>query len=71
MGNPPKREFNEEDKAKIADYVYKDLKSRYAEKYERDIDQAGLLAKKKFDTDQKEKAVIISTASTIQNNGEI
>jgi len=70
MGNPPKREFNEEDKAKIADYVYKDLKSRYAEKYEKDIDQAGLLAKKKFDTDQKEKEIVISTASTIQNNGE-
>lgn len=70
MGNQPKREFNEEDKAKIADYVYKDLKSRYAEKYERDIDQAGLLAKKKNDAAEKEKQIVISTATTVQKAGE-
>lgn len=65
MGNPPKREFNEEDEAKIADYVYKDLKSRYAEKYEKDIDQAGALAKKKFDAEEKEKEIVISTPTII------
>lgn len=69
MGNPPKREFNEEDKAKIADYVYKDLKSRYAEKYERDIDQSGILAKKKFETEEKEKQIIIATASEVKEAG--
>lgn len=70
MGNPPKREFNEEDKAKIADYVYKDLKSRYAEKYERDIDQSGILAKKKFETEEKEKQVVISNPTIISGTKE-
>lgn len=69
MGNPPKREFTEEDKAKISDYVYNDLKSRYAEKYERDIDQAGILAKKKLDIAEKEKQITIATASTVKEGG--
>jgi len=52
MGNPPKRTFSDADKQKIADYVEQDLKSRYRTKYEKDIDQSGALANRKY-SDEK------------------
>ncbi len=65
MGNPPKRDFNDAEKQQIADYVEKDLISRVEETYKKNIDQAGALAKKKFDAEEKEKDIIISTPTTI------
>ena len=70
MGNAPKRTFNEAEKQQIADYVEKDLISRYPSLYEKDIDQAGALANRKFAKELKDEAVIISEPSVIiSNNG--
>jgi hypothetical protein len=70
MGNPPKRTFSDADKQQISEYVFNDLKSRYREKYEKDIDQSGLTSRMKYNDDKKKEEVIISEPSTIKSPGE-
>jgi len=70
MGNPPKRNFSDADKQQISEYVFNDLKSRYREKYEKDIDQSGLTSRMKYNDDKKKEEVIISEPSIIKSPGE-
>lgn len=71
MGNTPKRTFTDADKQQIADYVEKDLKARYRNKYEKDIDQSGALANRKFNKEVQDEAVVISEPSIIVNNNGV
>ena len=70
MGNTPKRTFTDADKQQIADYVEKDLKARYRNKYEKDIDQSGALANRKFNKEVQDEAVMISEASIVTSTPE-
>jgi len=70
MGNAPKRTFTDADKQQIADYVEKDLKARYRNKYEKDIDQSGALANRKFAKQLKDEAVIISEPSVVRSSAD-
>lgn len=70
MGNPPKRTFSDADKQQISEYVFNDLKSRYRQKYEKDIDQSGLTSRMKYNDDKKKEEVIISEPSIIKSPGE-
>jgi len=70
MGNPPKRTFSDADKQQISEYVFNDLKSRYREKYEKDIEQSGLTSRMKYRDDKKKEEVIIAKPSIIQEKGE-
>jgi len=70
MGNAPKRTFTDADKQQIADYVEKDLKARYRNKYEKDIDQAGALNARKFAKELKDEAVIISEPSVVRSSSD-
>ena len=68
MGNSPKRTFTDSDKKQISEYVFEDLKSRYRNKYEKDIDQSGALASRKYKDEKAKEAVIISEPSIITSS---
>jgi DNA-binding transcriptional regulator YhcF (GntR family) len=70
MGNSPKRNFTEADKKQISEYVYEDLKSRYRNKYEKDIDQGDALNARKFAKQLKDEEVMISDASIVTSTPE-
>ena len=75
MGNEPKESFNEEDKRKIAFYTSNDLQSRYGKTYEKDIDQAGILASQKearaVKKEKEEETPIISDGTITVKEGEV
>ncbi len=70
MGNSPKRTFTDSDKEQISKYVYDDLKSRYRNKYEKDVDQSGALASRKYRDEKDKEAVIISEPSVVSSTTE-
>jgi hypothetical protein len=71
MGNSPKRTFTDADKKQISQYVYEDLKSRYATKFEKDIDQSGALASRKYRDEKAETTPTIGTGTITKEGGKI
>jgi len=70
MGNAPKRTFTDADKKQISEYIFNDLKSRYPKLYEKDIDQSGALASRKYGDEKAKEAVIISEPSLIKSSSD-
>lgn len=71
MGNSPKRTFNDSDKQQISEYVFNDLKSRYRNKYEKDIDQSGALAARIQRKKEEETTPVIGTGTITSKGGNV
>jgi len=66
-----KRDFNEDERAILAKSFEEDLLKGWKETYEKDIDQAGALANRKFNEEKEEKRVIISEPVVAVKTGVI
>jgi hypothetical protein len=66
-----KRDFNEDERAILAKSFEEDLIKGWKQNYEKDIDQAGALANRKFNKEEEEKRVIISSPVPAVQTGVI